>query len=264
MTEPARHPQRDAMLDDERELRVALTDFYHLADYFGWSEIIFNHISVRVPGPEHHYLVNPFGLTYDEITPELLVKVDPDGHLVEPSDYPANPAGFALHGVIHANRPDIGCIAHVHTTAVSAVAGKRAGLRHDSFPGAQFAGRIGYHDFEGITLYAEEKARMLAALGDRPILVLRNHGVAVCGPDVASTFSLLLRFQRACEIQMRQDAMAGEDIVLDQAVRDRCVQDAAAIMQGGRAATMLFDAAVRKMRRDRAGAGYNVTLAPRP
>ena len=107
---------------EEWRLRRELADFYHLVDYMGWTELIFNHISVRLPGTSHHYLVNPFGLNYSEVTSENLIKVSADGHLVEPSDYAPNPAGFALHGAIHEHRADVSCIAHTHTTAVSAVA----------------------------------------------------------------------------------------------------------------------------------------------
>ena len=115
---------------------------YHLVDYMGWTELIFNHISVRLPGTPHHYLVNPFGLNYSEVTPENLLKVSADGHLVEQSDYAPNPAGFALHGAIDEDRADVYCIAHTHTTAVSAVAMKRRGLDHNNFYGEQLAGRV--------------------------------------------------------------------------------------------------------------------------
>jgi ribulose-5-phosphate 4-epimerase/fuculose-1-phosphate aldolase len=118
---------------EEWRLRCELADFYHLVDFLGWTEMIFNHISVRLPGAEHHYLVNPFGLNYAEITPANLLKVGIDGRLAEPSEYAANPAGFALHGVIHEMRADVACVAHTHTTAVSAVAMKRRGFDHNNF-----------------------------------------------------------------------------------------------------------------------------------
>jgi ribulose-5-phosphate 4-epimerase/fuculose-1-phosphate aldolase len=132
--------------------------------------MIFNHISARVLGPENHYLVNPFGLFYDEITPDNLIKIDQAGEPVEPSEYPANPAGFALHSAIHAARSDVHCIVHTHTTAISAIAVKKQGFGHDDFYGAQLFGRIGYHPFEGITLFADEKTRMVASLGDKDVL----------------------------------------------------------------------------------------------
>ena len=173
-----------ARTDEERALRVQLAEFYHLVDFLGWSEMIFNHISARVPGSKDHYLVNPFGLWYDEITPENLLAVDVSGNVAEPSAYPANPAGFALHGAIHGARDDVHCVVHTHTTAVSAIALKRGGLGYDDFYGAQLFGRVGYHSFEGITIFPDEKSRMVESLGDKHVLMLRNHGVAVCECDI--------------------------------------------------------------------------------
>lgn len=237
-----------SMADEEWRLRCELTDFYHLVDHLGWTEMIFNHISVRLPGPEHRYLVNPFGLNYDEIRPGNLLKVGVDGRLVEPSEYAANPAGFALHGVIHESRADVACVAHTHTTAVSAVAMKRDGIDHHNFYGAQLYGRVGYHNFEGITLYDEERGRMLSSLGGHHVLVLRNHGIAVCERDIPTTFMLLWIVQRAAEIQCRSSAMAGQDIPLDAAVQERCRTAAGDLAGGVRVARLLWDAAVRRMR----------------
>jgi ribulose-5-phosphate 4-epimerase/fuculose-1-phosphate aldolase len=233
---------------DERRLRRELTDFYHVVAFMGWSELIFNHISVRLPGPAHHYLVNPFGLNYGEITPENLLKVSVEGQLVEPSDYPANPAGFALHGAIHESRPDVACVAHTHTTAVSAVAMKRGGIDYNNFYSAQLSGRVAYHDFEGITLYREERGRMLAALGDKHVLVLCNHGVAVCERDIPSTFMLLWVVQRACEIQCQAGQLPGEDTPLTDAVRERCRGSAGDLGSNLSVARLVFDATVRRMR----------------
>jgi ribulose-5-phosphate 4-epimerase/fuculose-1-phosphate aldolase len=244
-------PSPRAMDPEEWRLRCELTDFYHLVDFLGWTEMIFNHISVRLPGAAHHYLVNPFGLNYSEITPENLLKVGIDGRLVEPSEHPGNPAGFALHGAIHETRPDVACVAHTHTTAVSAVAMKRGGFDHNNFYGAQFYGRVGYHDFEGITLYAVERSRMIASLGDKHVLVLRNHGIAVCERDIPTTFMLLWTVQRAAEIQCRAGALGGEDAVLSEAVRQRCHEAATDLGAGIRVARLLFDATVRRMQGER-------------
>lgn len=233
----------------EADLRQQLADFYHLVSWMGWTEMIFNHISVRVPGPDHHYLVNPFGLHYDEVTPENLLKVSTSGELVEPSNYNANPAGFALHGAIHATRSDVACIAHVHTDAASAIAMKEAGLSHDNFYGAQLFGRVGYHDFEGITLYDDEKQRMLESLGTtNHVLVLRNHGIAVCERDIPTTFMLLWTVQRAAEIQCAAGAIPGPDRALDDAIKQRCADDAQGWIRDGGLASTLFDAMVRRMR----------------
>lgn len=236
---------------EEWRLRCQLTDFYHLVDYLGWGELIFNHISQRLPGAGEQYLVNPFGLHYTEITPENLLVVDVEGNLVRPSPYPANPAGFALHGAIHATRPDVGCVAHTHTNAVSAVAMKHDGISHDSFYGAQLFGRVGYHDFEGITLYADERARMLESLGDRHVLVLRNHGIAVCESDIPTAFMLLWTVQRAAEIQAMACAMSGANVALPDRVKQRCADDARRLVDASAFAQLVFDAQVRLMRRQR-------------
>jgi ribulose-5-phosphate 4-epimerase/fuculose-1-phosphate aldolase len=232
---------------DEAELRRQLAAFYHLVDFLGWTDLIFNHISVRVPGAEHCYLVNPFGLHYSEVTPANLLKVGTDGTLIGPSDYPANPAGFALHGAIHATRRDVTCVAHTHTNPVSAVAMKAAGFSHDNFYGAQLFGRVAYHDFEGITLYGDEKERMLKSLGDKHVLVLRNHGVAVCERDIPVTFMLLWIVQRAAEVQCQAGAIPGSDIALADAIRQRCADDAAHLVKDAGVADMIFAAMVRRM-----------------
>ena len=239
--------------DAEWALRVQLAHCYHLVDHFGWTETIFNHISARIPGSEH-YLVNPFGLNYDEVTPANLLKVDLHGHKIEPSPYDANPAGFALHGAIHGAREDIHCVIHTHTTPVSAIALKRAGFGHDDFYGAQLFGRVGYHTFEGITLFADEKSRMLASLGDKHILVLRNHGVAVGEIDIPRTFFLLWTVQRAAEIQCMAGAMAGDNVALPESIAQRCAGLTAQLIREDGFAEKFFDAMVRQMHAKRARA----------
>jgi len=231
----------------ERTLRRDLANFYHLVDYFGWGELIFNHISVRLPGRDA-YLVNPFGLNYTEITPDNLLTVNVDGQLVGASDYAANPAGFALHGAIHSHRHDENCVAHTHSIAVSAVAMKEGGFDHNNFYGAQLIGRVGYHDFEGITLFADERPRMVASLGQKHVLVLRNHGIAVCERDIPSTFFLLWIAQRAAEVQCAAGQIPGPDRQIGEEIAARCKASAESLTQSGRAAQMVFDSQVRAMR----------------
>ncbi|WP_151977224.1 class II aldolase/adducin family protein [Acinetobacter soli] len=236
---------------EEWALRTKLTQCYHLVDYFGWTETIFNHISARLPGKEHHYLVNPFGLNYTEITPENLLKVDLDGNKVEPSEYDANPAGFALHSAVHGARDDIRCMIHTHTTPISAVVQKKHGFKHDSFYGAQLYGRVGYHTFEGITLFEDEKSRMIESLADHHILVLRNHGIAVGESSIEKAFFLLWTVQRAAEVQCQADAMAGEDMPLNHDVKQKCTDLTAMLIRESGFANKFFDAMVRKMNASR-------------
>ena len=240
------HIQPAHMSDAEWQLRVQLAHCYHLVDHFGWTETIFNHISARVPGSDF-YLVNPFGLNYDEVTPANLLKVDLEGRKVEPSPYDANPAGFALHGAIHGAREDIHCVIHTHTTPVSAIALKRAGFGHDDFYGAQLFGRVAYHAFEGITLFADEKSRMLDSLGDKHVLVLRNHGVAVGEMDIPRAFFLLWTVQRAAEIQCTAGAMAGDNVALPASISQRCSDLTAQLIREDGFAHKFFDAMVRQM-----------------
>lgn len=231
----------------EYHLRTELALFYHLVDFFGWTEMIFNHISARLPGAEKRYLVNPFGLNYNEVTPDNLLTVDVSGHLIGESNYKPNPAGFALHGAIHTARDDLHCIAHAHTTAMSAVAQKQDGLSHDNFYGAQLSGRVGYHAFEGITLFDDERERMLASLGNGDVLVLRNHGVAVGAADVPRAFMLLWTVQRACEIQCQAGMIRGPDSILSETVREQCVSNSKRLIEEAEFARLFFDAAVRRM-----------------
>ncbi|RZS30108.1 class II aldolase/adducin family protein [Corticibacter populi] len=237
--------------DEEWALRCQLAECYHLVDYMGWTETIFNHISARLPGPAHHYLVNPFGLNYTEVTPANLLKVDLDGHKLEDSPYDGNPAGFALHAAIHAARSDVQCVIHTHTTPLSAVVQKQAGFDYNSFYGAQLYGRVGYHSFEGITLFAEEKERMVASLGDKHILVLRNHGIAVAEGSIARTFFLLWTVQRAAEIQCAAGALPGPDTPLPEAIKTRCMELTAMLIREDDFANKFFNAMVRKMHAER-------------
>ena len=243
------HPPMDAMT--EAQLRTELALCYRLIDFFGWTEMIFNHVSLRLPGQERRYLVNPFGLNYDEVTPDNLLTVDVSGELIGDSPYKPNPAGFALHGAIHTARDDLHCIIHAHTTPMSAVAQKQGGLSHDSFYGAQLTGRVGYHTFEGITLFDDERERMLASLGSGDVLILRNHGVAVGAADVPRAFMLLWTVQRAVEIQCQAAAIPGPDTVLTEMVRQQCVTSSQHLIGDSGFARLFFDAAVRRMTKAR-------------
>ncbi len=238
---------------EEWRLRQELADCYRLFADLGWGEAIFNHITLRLPGPERHFLINPYGLMYEEVTAETLVKIDLDGNVVAPSEHPVNPAGFIIHGAIHAAREDAHCVMHVHTTAGVAVSCKEAGLSLDNFYGAMFHDRIAYHDFEGISVHPEEQPRLVRALGQKDVLILRNHGLLVLGEDIPHAFRWMWSLQRACEVQCQAQAMAGGDIPLSDEVRRASTRDAAAFAQG-RTARPMFDAMVRRMRARRGNA----------
>jgi ribulose-5-phosphate 4-epimerase/fuculose-1-phosphate aldolase len=191
---------------EEWALRIQLAACYRIFDLLGWTEYIFNHITLRVPGPEKHFLINPFGLWYSEVTASNLVKIDLDGNTVGKSEYPVNKAGFVIHSAIHAVRPDAHCIMHTHTTAGVAVACQEQGIAPNNFYGSQLHGRIAYHDFEGISVELDERPRLVKSLGDRNVMVLRNHGLLVCGGGVAEALRRMLNVQRACEVQLAAEA----------------------------------------------------------
>jgi ribulose-5-phosphate 4-epimerase/fuculose-1-phosphate aldolase len=190
----------------ERDLRVQLAAAYRIFDHLGWCELIYGHISMRVPGPEHHFLINPYGLRYDEITASGLVKIDLDGNLVEPSEYSFNPAGFVIHSAIHEHREDAHCIMHTHTRAGMAVAALECGLLPVSMNGMSFHGNLAYHDFEGSMLLLEEREKLAGDLGSADALILRNHGLLSVGRTIAEAFLYLYRLESACRVQL--DAMA--------------------------------------------------------
>jgi ribulose-5-phosphate 4-epimerase/fuculose-1-phosphate aldolase len=197
-------------MSEERRLRAELAACYRLFDWLGWTELIFNHITVRVPGPgKPQYLINPFGPHFAEVTPENLVRIDLDGEVQDGSPAEVNRAGFVIHSAIHAARDDAHCIMHVHTTAGCAVASKEEGLGHDNFYSAMLYDDVAYHDYEGVTTNLDEQPRLVASLGHRNHLILRNHGLLVVGPDIPGAFNRLWVLQRACEIQIAAHAVAG-------------------------------------------------------
>jgi ribulose-5-phosphate 4-epimerase/fuculose-1-phosphate aldolase len=196
-----------AYVPGEWELRVELAACYRIFAMRGWTEMIFNHITMRVPGPEHHFLINPFGLHYSEVTASNLVKIDLDGKIVGESDYPVNPAGFVIHSAIHAAVPDALCIIHTHTTAGMAVASSKRGLWPSNFYAAQAIDEIAYHDFEGPSVHDDEKARLVADLGGKRMMILRNHGLLVHGKSIAEAFVIHNRLNRACEVAVAQSSI---------------------------------------------------------
>lgn len=194
------------MSDAEWEARQELACAYRLFDHLGWHELIYNHISLRVPDEDGHFLINPFGLMYREVKASNLVKIDIKGNIIGDSRYPVNPAGFVVHSAVHANRPDAHCVMHTHTTAGMAVACQEDGLLFNNFTSVFFYGRLSYHDYEGITLDTDECERLARDLGQNDVMILRNHGLLTCGPTVAHAFNQLYMLQRACEVQIASQA----------------------------------------------------------
>ena len=209
---------------EEWAARVQLAAAYRIFHRLGWTELIYNHISLRVPGEPQHYLINPFGLHYSEVTASNLVKVDESGAIVCGSDWPVNPAGITFHGAIHALRPGVHCVMHVHTTPTMAVCCLEGGLSFTNFYAAQLFGKVAYHDFEGITVHADEGARILKSAGDSPVLLLRHHGPVVMGATLPQAFGMLWLLQRACEVQLASTSMGAVRPIAEPVLR-ACVRD---------------------------------------
>jgi ribulose-5-phosphate 4-epimerase/fuculose-1-phosphate aldolase len=191
----------------EWQQRVDLAACYRLVALHGWDDLVFTHVSARVPGPEHHFLINPYGMMFEEITASSLVKVDDHCKKVMDSPFPVNPAGFTIHSAVHAAREDAQCVIHVHTVAGVAVSAQKHGVLPISQQSTLVLASLGYHDYEGIALVEDEKPRLVRDLGTNSFLMLRNHGLLTVGPTVADAFLLMFTFQRTCEIQVA--ALAG-------------------------------------------------------
>ena len=198
----ARKPRDLPVSEAERAARQQLAACYRIFNHLGWVEMIFNHITLRVPGPEKLFLINPFGLHYSEITASSLLLIDIEGNPVRETNYPVNRAGFVIHSAIHASVPDAHCVMHTHTTTGMAVACQKDGLSPTNFYAAQLHGGVAYHDFEGITVEEGEKTRLVASIGTRKAVILRNHGLLAWGPSVAEAFMTLWTLQRACDVQI--------------------------------------------------------------
>ena len=202
MQTAARPVEAAPMTEAERKARVELAAAYRIFDMLGWTEMIFNHITVRVPGPEKMFLINPFGLHYSEITASSLVLIDIDGNPVRETKWPVNRAGFVIHSAIHGAIPQAHCVMHTHTTTGIAVACLEEGLSPHNFYGAMLVGRVAYHEFEGVTVESGEKERLVRDIGDKPAVILRNHGLLAWGPSVPEAFLMLWTLQRACDVQI--------------------------------------------------------------
>ena len=209
---------------DEWELRVQLAAAYRIFDHLGWCELIYGHISMRVPGPEHHFLINPYGLRYDEVKASNLVKIDLDGNLVEAGDYSINPAGFVIHSAIHAHAPDAHCVMHTHTRAGMAVAALECGLLPISMNATSFHKQIAYHDYEGSQLHLEEREKLVRDLGSCKAMILRNHGLLTVGRTIPEAFIILYRLESACQVQLDAMSCGRPLVVLPEPVIERSAE----------------------------------------
>lgn len=211
---------RGTVSAEEWQLRVDLAACYRLVALFGWDDLIFTHISARMPGPEHHFLINPYGMTFDEITASSLVKVDLHGNKVADSPYSINPAGFTIHSAVHAARDDAQCVLHVHSVNGVAVSAQDAGLLPLSQHSMLVLTSLAYHDYEGLALNEDEKPRLVRDLADKRFLMLRNHGLLTVGRSVAEAFVAMYFFEAACMMQVRAQSGGGKLRLISQSIVD--------------------------------------------
>ena len=203
-----------AMSEEERQMRVDLAACYRLVAHYGMDDMFATHISARVPGKEEHFLLNPYGVLFEQVTASDLVKVDLDGNIVQETQYSINPAGFVIHSAVHAARHDAKCVLHTHTVAGMAVASTEEGLLPLTQKSMRFYNRIGYHDYEGVADDLDERSRIVTSLGKHNALILRNHGLLTCGPTVARAFFLMKNLEKSCATQLAAMASGAKLIKL--------------------------------------------------
>ena len=197
---------KDQVSPEEWQLRVDLAACYRLVAAYGWSDLIFTHISARIPGPEHQFLINPYGMLFEEVTASSLIKIDQQGEKLSESPHPVNRAGFVIHSAVHAVREDAGCVLHTHTRAGVAVSAQACGVLPISQQSTFVLASLGYHTYEGVALHDAEKPRLQADLGQANHLMLRNHGLLVVGSSIAEAFLLMYNFESTCQIQLAAQA----------------------------------------------------------
>jgi ribulose-5-phosphate 4-epimerase/fuculose-1-phosphate aldolase len=229
---------RERVSAEEWQIRQDLAALYRLVAMYGWDDLVFTHITARVPGPEHHFLINPYGMLFETVTASCLIKVDLDGNKIIDSPYPLNPAGYMIHSAVHEVREDAECIMHLHTKAGVAVSAQKNGLLPISQQASVALGSLAYHDYEGIALNPDEKGRLQQDLGDKLAMILRNHGTLVAAPTIADAWLFMYNLETACQIQIAAQAGGGELVMFgEDIIRLNCENLAKATAgQGGRIA----------------------------
>lgn len=255
MNTPLDIPSRQGQVSDaEWQVRVDLAAAYRLVAAFHWDDLVFTHITARVPGTDDQFLINPYGLLFEEITASSLIKIDLNGNKLDDSPYPVNPAGFTIHSAIHAARHDAQCVLHTHTLNGVAVSAQKHGVLPLSQQSIFVLASLAYHDYEGVALREDEKARLVADLGDRNFLMLRNHGLLTLGPTVADAFLAMYLFESVCAIQVRALAGGGELIPIDPAIIATAQAQARQVTRGQGAGALTWPGLLRRL--DRINPGY--------
>ena len=237
---------------EEWQLRCDLAAAYRLVALHGWSDLVFTHITARVPGPEHHFLINPYGLLFEEITASSLIKVDGACNKISESAFPVNPAGFVIHSAVHEVREDAKCVLHTHTRAGVAVAAQKCGVLPISQQSTFVLASLAYHEYEGVAFRPDEKPRLQADLGNATFLCLRNHGLLTVGPSVADAFLAMYNFEATCQIQV--SAQAGGELTPVHPAILQGTAEAMRVQTGGMGGAFVWPALIRKL--DRVDPGY--------
>jgi ribulose-5-phosphate 4-epimerase/fuculose-1-phosphate aldolase len=232
----------------EWQLRQDLAACYRLVAHYGWSDLVFTHISARIPGPDHHFLINPYGLMFDEITASSLVKVDQHCNKLNDSPYSVNPAGFVIHSAIHEAREDAGCVLHTHTRAGVAVSAQKDGVLPLSQQSTFVLASLAYHDYEGVAFRPDEKPRLQADLERANFMVLRNHGLLVVGKTIADAFLSMYTFEATCQIQLAAQSGGGALTHVDPRIVSG-VAESMRVQTGGLGGAFVWPALLRKLQR---------------
>ena len=249
MTSSPPSPRSPDCSPEEWALRIDLAAAYRLVAHFHWDDLVFTHITARVPGPEHHFLINPYGMMFEEITASSLVKINMRGEKVSDSPWPVNPAGFTIHSAIHGARSDVQCVLHTHTLNGVAVSAQRNGVLPVSQQSIFVLHNLAYHDYEGVALREDEKARLVKDLGSKSFLMLRNHGLLTCGRSIPEAFQLMYTFESCCAIQIRAQSGGSELISIQPAIISTAMEQARQVSHGMGPDKLIWPGLLRRLDR---------------
>jgi ribulose-5-phosphate 4-epimerase/fuculose-1-phosphate aldolase len=246
---------RNSVSAEEWRTRVDLAACYRLVARYGWDDLIFTHITAKIPGTDNHFLINPYGMLFEEITASSLVKINLAGEKLDDNPHPVNPAGFVIHSAIHAARPDAKCVLHTHTLNGVAVSAQKGGVLPISQQSIFVLASLAYHDYEGVALNDEEKPRLVRDLGDKFFFMLRNHGLLTVAPSIQDAFQLMYTFESACTIQVRAQSGGGELVPIPQKIIDGALAASRVVTKGEGGGKLAWPALLRRL--DRQNPGYD-------
>ena len=246
---------RNSVSAEEWRTRVDLAACYRLVARYGWDDLIFTHITAKIPGTDKHFLINPYGMLFEEITASSLVKINLVGEKLDDNPHPVNPAGFVIHSAIHAARPDAKCVLHTHTLNGVAVSAQKGGVLPVSQQSIFVLASLAYHDYEGVALNEDEKPRLVRDLGDKFFFMLRNHGLLTVAPSIQDAFQLMYTFESACTIQVRAQSGGGELVPIPQKIIDGALAASRVVTKGEGGGKLAWPALLRRL--DRQNPGYD-------